>query len=183
MSALGQTEWPATPVPQPIKQLLGSFFDLGDSKSEDAGRRLADEIFTPEGQIVVNKRTIKGAKGRYLPLQLTSLSRYTPRLASLIAFPEISSSNRGPLSSLQGRQHRIVKVYTCNDSADDLMLIGVVTWTFNDGQSLEGPFAARAVVQSTGESGTPRLKSYQGWAVSYLSRLISPSALSSERRC
>jgi hypothetical protein len=68
MSALAQTEWPATPVPQPIKQLLGSFFDLGDSKSEDAGRRLVDEIFMPEGQIVVNKRTISGAEGWYLPL-------------------------------------------------------------------------------------------------------------------
>ncbi|KAK5244172.1 ERMES complex subunit mmm1 [Exophiala xenobiotica] len=63
MSALAQTEWPATPVPQPIKQLLGSFFDLGDSKSEDAGRRLVDEIFMPEGQIVVNKHTISGAEG------------------------------------------------------------------------------------------------------------------------
>ncbi|KIW50354.1 hypothetical protein PV05_11950 [Exophiala xenobiotica] len=139
MSALAQTEWPTTPVPQSIKQLLGSFFELGDSKSEDAARRLADEIFTPEGQIMVNKRTINGAK-------------------------EISSSNRGLLSSLQSRQHRIAKVYTCNESADDLMLIGVVTWTFDDGQSLDGPFAARAVVQSTGGPGTPRLKLYQGWA-------------------
>ncbi len=68
MSALAQTEWPTTPVPQSIKQLLGSFFELGDSKSEDAARRLADEIFTPEGQIMVNKRTINGAKGWYIPV-------------------------------------------------------------------------------------------------------------------
>lgn len=56
------------------------------------------------------------------------------------------------------------KIYSCNDAGDDLMLIGNVTWTFNDGSSDNGAFAARALIEE-GDSKKPRLKLYQGWAV------------------
>ena len=59
-----QTEWPSTPVPEPIKHLLSRFYSLGDQKpSEDVGRQMGEDVFTPTGQIVVNKREINGTAG------------------------------------------------------------------------------------------------------------------------
>ncbi len=60
-----RTEWPSTPVPEPIKHLLNKFYSLGDQEfdRDDAGRQLGEDVFTPTGQIVVNKRKISGAAG------------------------------------------------------------------------------------------------------------------------
>jgi hypothetical protein len=58
-----KTEWPSTPVPQPVKDLIAKFMDIGDTKSEEAGQRLGYEIFTSDGKIVVNKRSINGGAG------------------------------------------------------------------------------------------------------------------------
>ena len=58
-----QTEWPNPPVPESVKALLKKFYELGDSKAEDSGRRMAQEVFTPTGQITVNKRKINGSEG------------------------------------------------------------------------------------------------------------------------
>lgn len=74
---------------------------------------------------------------------------------------------------LKSRRHEVQKIYSCNDAGDDLMLIGNVHWTFDDGQALEGNFSARAVVETAGQEGGPRLKLYQGWAV----RLLLESVL------
>lgn len=56
------------------------------------------------------------------------------------------------------------KIYSCNDAGDDLMLIGSVSWDFNDGSSENGVFAARALIQDGG-CQEPKLKLYHGWAV------------------
>lgn len=135
------TEWPSTPVPEAIKNLLSRFYSLGDSNSDDAGRRLGEEVFTATGQIVVNKRTIDG--------------------------PDIATSNHGMWVGLETRRHEVLKVYACSDAGDDLMLMGNVTWGFKNGEVVEGGFAARAVVVN-GDSEKPRLKLYQGWGVSGL---------------
>lgn len=59
-----QTQWSSSPsVPEHIKALLQLFFEVGDSSSPDTSRRLGDEVFTPDGQIVVNKKVISGAEG------------------------------------------------------------------------------------------------------------------------
>jgi hypothetical protein len=81
--------------------------------------------------------------------------------------PDIASSNHGLWEGIKTRRHEIFKIYTCNDAADDLMLIGSVTWGFNDGQMIEGGFCARAVIDN-GYSEAPKLKLYQGWAVRLL---------------
>ena len=62
---------------------------------------------------------------------------------------------------MKTRRHEIFKVYTCNDAANDLILIGGVTMGFNDGQIVEGGFAARAVIDDS-DSEKPKLKLYQG---------------------
>jgi hypothetical protein len=63
------TEWPSTPIPAPVKDLLSRFYILGDSSAPESGRQLGEEIFTPDGQIVVNKRAISGAGGTASELQ------------------------------------------------------------------------------------------------------------------
>jgi hypothetical protein len=63
MSATTHTEWPSTPVPQPVRDLVAKFMDIGDTKSEEAGKRLGYEVFAADGRIVVNKRSINGAEG------------------------------------------------------------------------------------------------------------------------
>jgi hypothetical protein len=60
------TEWPSTPIPAPVKNLLSRFYILGDNSAPESGRQLGEEIFTPDGQIVVNKRAIYGAEGTAL---------------------------------------------------------------------------------------------------------------------
>jgi hypothetical protein len=50
------------------------------------------------------------------------------------------------------------------------MLIGSVTWGFNDCQMIEGGFCARAVIDD-GNSENPKMKLYQGWAVRLLELL------------
>lgn len=70
--ALAKTEWPSTPILTPIKDLLSRFYIIGDSGDPDAGRRLGQEVFTPDGQIIVNKRAISGTEGivsNYAPFQ------------------------------------------------------------------------------------------------------------------
>jgi hypothetical protein len=44
------------------------------------------------------------------------------------------------------------------------MVIGNVTWTFKNGETRNGGFAARALVTGA-DTEEPRLKLYQGWAV------------------
>lgn len=80
---------------------------------------------------------------------------------------DISRSNHGYWEGIKTRRHEIFKIYTCSDAADDLMLIGSVTWGFNDGQMIEGGFCARAVIDE-GYSEKPKLKLYQGWTVCLL---------------
>lgn len=80
---------------------------------------------------------------------------------------EISRSNHGFWEGIKTRRHEIFKIYTCNDAADDLILVGSVTWGFNDGQMIEGGFCARAVIDD-GDSEKPKMKLYQGWTVSLL---------------
>ncbi|OCL08726.1 hypothetical protein AOQ84DRAFT_388639 [Glonium stellatum] len=132
-----RTEWPSTPIPEPIKHLLNKFYSLGDQKSDDASRQLGEDVFTPTGQIVVNKRTINGPA-------------------------EIAVSNHGFWEGIKTRHHEVLKIYTCNDAADDLMLIGSVTWGFENGQIVEAGFCARAVIDDS-YSEKPKLQLYQGW--------------------
>ena len=58
-----RTEWLSTPIPELITHLLNNFHSLGDQKSDDTGRQLGEDIFTPIGQIVVKKRKLSGTAG------------------------------------------------------------------------------------------------------------------------
>jgi hypothetical protein len=75
------TEWPSTPIPLPIKELISHFFVLGDTPTAEAGRELGEKVFTSDGQIVVNKRVIAGTAGT-----LSVTTRY-PCADTWLTFP------------------------------------------------------------------------------------------------
>lgn len=62
-----QTQWPTTPIPDPVKKLLNDFFILGDTKTDEASQQLGDEIFGPTGGILFNNFRINGGEGLYNP--------------------------------------------------------------------------------------------------------------------
>jgi hypothetical protein len=65
------------------------------------------------------------------------------------------------LAGMRSRRHSVERVYTRSSAADDVVLTGSVRWVLKDGKQVDGRFAARAVVNSSG-----KLRLYQGWAVS-----------------
>jgi hypothetical protein len=164
VDTFSHTVWPSTPaVPEHIRALLLLFFEVGDSTSPEASRRLGQEVFAQNGQFVMNKEVVSGAEGRSrahidrIPIEWRWLTFW-------LLYAEIAASHYGMLSALLSRRHIITKVYTCSEAVDDLVLIGVVRWTLKSGAELEGPFAARVVVDQS--DGVPKLRLYQGWAVS-----------------
>ncbi|CRG86363.1 hypothetical protein PISL3812_03368 [Talaromyces islandicus] len=138
MSATTHTEWPSTPVPRPVKDLIAKFMDIGDTKSDEAGQRLGYEVFAPDGRIVVNKRSINGAA-------------------------EIAATHKDQMASIKGRRHRVDKVYTCNEKADDLLLIGSVERYLHDGRTLVTEWASRLVIENA-SCEEPRLKLFNAWS-------------------
>lgn len=58
-----RTEWPCTPVSDSVKALLNTFGALVDSKSADVGQRLSEDVFTPTGSMIVNKKVSQGREG------------------------------------------------------------------------------------------------------------------------
>lgn len=69
------------------------------------------------------------------------------------------------MASIKGRRHRVDKVYTCNEEADDLLLIGSVDRYLHDGRTLVTQWAARLVIENASSEG-PRLKLFNAWSVS-----------------
>jgi hypothetical protein len=56
-------DWPSPPPPESIKALLIKFYEVADSRAEDAPKRLVTEVFAPTGQIVTNRRKVTGTEG------------------------------------------------------------------------------------------------------------------------
>ena len=82
--ATDAAEWPSTPsIPQPTKDLLNRFYRLSDTKSDDVGRQYAEDIFTSDGKIVVNRRQFRGKKGMIWLLCLRAITLNVERISSL----------------------------------------------------------------------------------------------------
>jgi hypothetical protein len=63
------TEWPSTPIPEPVQNLINRFFTLVDTKSEEARMTLSEGVFSPTGQWVHPSHVFTGAE-RYALLGL-----------------------------------------------------------------------------------------------------------------
>lgn len=157
-TSLANTEWPHTPVPEAVKELLGKFFEIADSKSPDGGDRMADEVISKDGKILVNKFVLNGADGILL-LPISWPSHADKKLPA-----EIRASALAFLPGMKGRNHDVVKVYARSGAADDLMVYGTVTWHLDNGKSLGKTLMSRVVVDDV-TSSSPRFKVYEGAAV------------------
>lgn len=58
-------EWPNPPIPESTRALVTKFYEVADSRAEDAPKSLVVDVFAPTGQIVTNRRKISGTKGTY----------------------------------------------------------------------------------------------------------------------
>lgn len=68
--ATTKTEWPSTPVPETLKNLMDRFFVIMDKNTPDAGARLAAEIFTPTATFTLSGGTYIGSEGSSIHAEL-----------------------------------------------------------------------------------------------------------------
>lgn len=61
--AASNIEWPSLPLSESLKALVIKFYEVVDSRVEGAPRRLATEVFSPTGEIFVNRRKVIGTEG------------------------------------------------------------------------------------------------------------------------
>ncbi|KAJ3533983.1 hypothetical protein NM208_g7746 [Fusarium decemcellulare] len=63
------TVWPVPAIDceVKVKEVIAKFYDLADSKSPDAGPRMASEVFTSNASITTPGGTFEGAEGTTLP--------------------------------------------------------------------------------------------------------------------
>jgi hypothetical protein len=60
------TIWPENTIPPEFKSLIQLFFSLADRKEDDAGPRLASEVFTSAASVIVGQHKITGSAGTRL---------------------------------------------------------------------------------------------------------------------
>ena len=60
---IANTVWPTRGVPEPVKNIISLLLQLLDDKSDDAGPRLADEVFTSDGHFGAAHKSVKGSAG------------------------------------------------------------------------------------------------------------------------
>lgn len=63
-TATETTEWPSVLISPRARELLNCFFSLTESKSDDAGARLAEDVFAADGKFVTPHGTYTGTKGQ-----------------------------------------------------------------------------------------------------------------------
>lgn len=71
--ATENTIWPSTDFPDNVKELLAHFFKLVESKDEEVGKKLAEEVFTPTGMTQSGVQKFVGTEGLYFILNLVLL--------------------------------------------------------------------------------------------------------------
>jgi hypothetical protein len=62
-SNITKAVWPTHGVPEPVKALISLLLQLLDDPSDDAGPRLADEVFTKDGTLGAAHKSAKGSAG------------------------------------------------------------------------------------------------------------------------
>ena len=69
-TALEHTVWPDTPIEPEVKDLIALFFRLVDLNDKDAGKPLAEDVFTADGKMITANGAFDGEAGA---------SRFSPR--------------------------------------------------------------------------------------------------------
>ncbi|OCK78476.1 hypothetical protein K432DRAFT_332005 [Lepidopterella palustris CBS 459.81] len=136
--ATDKTEWPEKPLASNIKPFIDTFFDILDNNTEDAGERLAKEIFATDGYFGTASKGYTGSE-------------------------EIAGCCGDRWAMVKNRAHYIDKVYTCNEEGSDLLMIGHSSQDLKIADiHYEGELIARMILEKV---GTPnmRIKYFRVW--------------------
>ncbi|KAK1494247.1 hypothetical protein CTAM01_09128 [Colletotrichum tamarilloi] len=132
------TDWLSDSITSQAKSLIATFYELADSKVEDAGDRLATEVFSNQATFISPSGTFNGAA-------------------------EISKCREGAWSSVTSRRHSISKGFAATQrmgtsSKTELVLLGSVHMELVNGKSFDSPFAAHIIMGSSTQRLTePRI--------------------------
>ncbi|KAG8665099.1 hypothetical protein FPOAC2_14349 [Fusarium poae] len=132
------TVWPDHPVPNSVKNLIHRFFALLDSQDTNVGNILADEIFTPDARAQFGGHVFTGTE-------------------------EIRKCRDNAWASFNARRHVVLRVYSFDSAATDLLFIAWVAMDLKNGEHVECEFVGRLGFEGT-EGPNPKIKSYGIWA-------------------
>ncbi|KAK5718962.1 hypothetical protein LTR17_015468 [Elasticomyces elasticus] len=130
-------EWPSQPVSKAMKRLLRRFYTLIDAATAESSKKLANDVFSEQGEFVINKRRMLGRE-------------------------QIMDWHNKSGGNVVSRQHDVHKIYVCSDSGDDILMIGTLTMRSDEGLVGETSYTARCVVDDA-SLPKPRVELWQFW--------------------
>lgn len=68
--ALSTTDWPSIDIPVEGQKLIGRFFELADQPEKNSGKRLAEEVFAEDGEMIAAGGRFVGSNGNVDPWTL-----------------------------------------------------------------------------------------------------------------
>ena len=160
--ATDSTLWPSALIAPKVKQLIKRFFSLVDDQDDNAGSRLASEVFTEDGKFFASSGSFEGAGGKG---RNTSCLIETPfrRLSSdpFSNQTEIARSRKGVWDSVASRQHRVDKVYVNDVEGLDLLVVGTVAVQPRGGEPKSHQFLARILLRKAERTDVSRMEHYE----------------------
>ncbi|KAL5324122.1 hypothetical protein ACEPPN_008665 [Leptodophora sp. 'Broadleaf-Isolate-01'] len=114
--------------------LVLKMFSIFDDSSENSGQRLADEIFTNDGQI----------KNEISACRQNAWASWSTRKHSVLRVYSRSEDSAKTM--------------------DDILFLGSLAATFPNGESATGEFCARIVFANLESAEETNIKSYEVWA-------------------
>ncbi|QKX64682.1 uncharacterized protein TRUGW13939_11858 [Talaromyces rugulosus] len=114
--------WPISQPSSEVKQLVNRFFTLVDTNSQEAGKTLADTIFTNDEVFITANGTFQGAA-------------------------EISQSRANAWTTVKFRRHTIWKCYVNDAYGTDIFIVGNLEMETLAGTKANLEFVARMKIQ------------------------------------
>jgi len=165
--------WPQGPamLDERTKDLIARFYELIDSKSSDAGPRLASEVFTKSAYFGGGTGTFQGYERKETAAMAVKF-HFDPKTGyahfrgerRLIYSIEIARSRDNVWKDLAERQHTISRVYTIDNACVDLMVNGSCKTTYKTEKVEVTQFAARLVLKRSEDEG-PSIELMQVYVV------------------
>ncbi|TKA65757.1 hypothetical protein B0A55_10836 [Friedmanniomyces simplex] len=120
-----------------MKRLLTRFYTLIDAATPESSEQLANQVFSEDGEFVVNKRRMQGRE-------------------------QIMNWHNKSSGDVVLRRHEVHKIYVCSESGDDLLMTGTLTMKSDQGLVGETSYSARCVVNDAALP-KPKVELWQFW--------------------
>lgn len=144
------------PFPNPVRKLIARFYELVDILNSESDRKLAAEVFAPDGKFIINLREMNGTQGKRV--QTTTIHKCL--LTRAVEIERWAAVSEDVLSE---RRHDVLDTYACG--GNHFITTGTLTLATKAGKEASAPYCARCVVDDA-NSSNPRIKLWQGWLVS-----------------